>query len=144
MMIDFPPAIHTCVAEASQRYEIPHALLYSVIKVEGGKAGTISKNRNGTADLGWAQINTVWLPTLKKYGISKQDLLYDPCVNIGISAWILRKNYARYYNWVDAISAYNSGYKLKYGRKYARKVIVMWRKLNNKYKMKNYTYSMNP
>lgn len=130
--MDMPPhvpqeMVQECIAQASHHYGIPKPLIHAVLEVEGGSEGTVHRNNNGTEDLGWAQINTVWLPQLKKYGITRQKLLHDPCVNIGVSAWIMRQNYAQYQDWTSAIAAYNAGSRLKVGMPYARKVIRSWR-----------------
>lgn len=120
------PQVQACLARAHARYDAPVLLLRAILAVEGGRAGTESRNANGTQDLGWAQINTSWLPVLRKAGITKADLLYDPCVNIGVSAWILRLNFQQYGNWRQAIEAYNAGNELQLGRNYAQHVVSIW------------------
>lgn len=120
------PRIQACLQWAHARYDTPVLLLRAILAVEGGHAGVISRNVNGTQDLGWAQINTSWMPLLRRTGISRADLLYNPCVNIGVSAWLLRLNYQQYGNWFNAIEAYNAGNELWKGRAYAVKVDRLW------------------
>ena len=125
-----PPAgIQACISRAHARYDTPEFLLRAILAVEGGGAGIVSPNANGTADLGWAQINSTWLPTLKRVGITRASLLYDPCVNVGVSAWILRNNYMQYGNWFQAIEAYNAGNRLELGSGYATRVVAIWTQL---------------
>lgn len=119
-------AIAICIDQASEKYNVPVELVQSILEKEGGGKGVSVKNKNGTEDLGWAQINTVWLKELNKYGIGRYELLNNPCINIGVSSWILRGYYEEFGNWYDAISAYNAGYRLKHGRSYAKDVIAKW------------------
>jgi hypothetical protein len=56
---------------------------------QGGHVGQISWNRNGSYDIGPAQVNSTWLPTLEKAGITKAELLNNGCLNIAVGAWIL-------------------------------------------------------
>lgn len=123
------PRVQACIARAHARYDTPALLLRAILAVEGGGAGVASQNANGTQDLGWAQINTSWLPRLRETGITRADLLYDPCVNIGVSAWILRRNYQQYGNWFQAIEAYNAGNALALGHAYALRVVTLWTRM---------------
>ena len=99
----------TCWDEASNDYGIPVDVLKAIAKTESGfRANAVNKNANSTRDLGMMQINTKWIPTLSKFGISENDL-FDACTNVKVGAWILSKNSERLgWNW-DAIGAYNVG-----------------------------------
>lgn len=141
-MSDLPP-IQLCIDEAAYHYSIPAPLIQSILDIEAGGLGVVANNRNGTQDLGWAQINTVWLPELAEFDITRDDLLTDPCTNISVGAWILRKRYAKYQNWPDAIASYNAGFRLEYGREYAAKVIDRWHINQKTYKVTNKSISFN-
>ena len=67
----------------------------------------VNRNRDGTYDLGLMQINSRWFPTLRKYGISEQQLR-QPCFSIHVGAWIMAQNMLRFGNSWDAVGAYNS------------------------------------
>ncbi|MDI3258416.1 MAG: lytic transglycosylase domain-containing protein [Sinobacteraceae bacterium] len=118
-------ALPACIEQAAHRYEVPAALIRSVLDVEGGGYGVAARNRNGSEDLGWMQINTIWLPQLVQYGIDRRTLLTDPCINISVGAWILRFYALREGEWTRAIRAYNTGSGER-GQAYAYKVIVRW------------------
>lgn len=113
---------NACWEQAEKTYGVPAKLLVAIAKVETNfRPRTISKpNKNGSYDIGLMQINSYWLPTLSKYGISENDLL-QPCTNVMVGAWILSSNINRLgYNW-NAIGAYNA--KTNWKRdKYAKKV----------------------
>ena len=82
-----------CVGIAAQTYNIDSIVLRALQAQEGGKIGTISRNSNGSFDLGPMQINTVNLPEIKRAFpfLSWRHIVYDPCINIMVGAWFLRK-----------------------------------------------------
>lgn len=110
-----------CFERASMRYQIPANLLRAISHVESrGNPAARNENKNGSFDIGHMQINSSWLPTLAKYGITKAHLT-DACTNTYVGAWILADNISRLgYRW-EAIGAYNARNPTKAAR-YARKV----------------------
>jgi soluble lytic murein transglycosylase-like protein len=122
-----------CVAQASARYEVPELLLHGILMKEGGRMGQAVRNRNGTYDLGLAQINTSWVGHFARYGIRLEHLLYDTCTNLSASAYILKQNYNRLGgDWFKAIVAYNIGpnnwtaSRYAIGYRYAVDVVRWW------------------
>ncbi|WP_074710289.1 lytic transglycosylase domain-containing protein [Nitrosomonas eutropha] len=101
-------AYSSCFDQASRRYGIHPDLLRAISKVESnGNVRAINRNGNGSRDIGHMQINSSWLPTLKRYGITEQSL-FDPCTNTLVGAWVLARNFRELgYNW-NAIGAYNA------------------------------------
>lgn len=99
-----------CFGEASRDYGVPETLLRAIAKVESGNnPSAVGKNTNGSSDLGLMQINSSWLPTLSKWGITRNMLINDACMNIKVGAWVMANNIKRHgYNWT-AIGAYNVG-----------------------------------
>ena len=110
-LCSMPPAQgdENCWYSAANRYAVNPHLLYAIASKESSlNPLAIGKNENGTHDIGLMQINSVWLPKLKEFGIS-QDMLWDSCVNIHVGAWILAQAIQKLgYNW-DAIGAYHTG-----------------------------------
>ena len=80
-----------CVKLSADRYGMPAGIIQAILKVEGGRVGQAVPNKNGTEDLGPMQINTLWLPELASYGITRQQLQHDRCVNILVGTWILAR-----------------------------------------------------
>jgi hypothetical protein len=79
----------------SQFYHLPPRVLPSIQVVEAGQPGTVSRNFNGTADLGVMQVNTRWLPYLaRSWHMTPKDvasrLINDPCFNIVAAGAIMR------------------------------------------------------
>lgn len=101
-----------CWEEASTAYGIPSEVLKAIAKTESGfNNDARNTNSDGSTDIGMMQINSSWLPTLKKYDITRSDLATDPCLNLKVGAWILSNNIQKLgWNW-DAIGAYNVGCK---------------------------------
>ncbi len=84
-----------CMSLVASIYELPPRVLPSIQAVEGGRPGMVSRNRNGSEDLGVMQVNTVWLPALARYtGLAaaevRRRLIEVPCFNIAAAGAILR------------------------------------------------------
>ncbi len=120
VLIPFSAAA-ACFDEAASRYQIPSALLRSISRVESsGNPHALNRNADGSIDIGHMQINSRWLPSLARFGIT-QETLVDPCTNTMVGAWVLAQNIRRLgYSW-DAVGAYNASSPEK-RNKYARKV----------------------
>ncbi|WP_022846786.1 lytic transglycosylase domain-containing protein [Desulfurobacterium sp. TC5-1] len=114
-----------CFGKAAEYYGLPASLLVAIAEVESGlNPGAVRLNRNGSKDIGIMQINSSWIPVLKKYGIGEMDL-YDPCTNVFVGAWILKQCFVRYgWTW-KAVGCYHSGdpdRQLKYARKVYKQI----------------------
>ena len=99
---------HACWQEAAARYQVNSTLLQAIASTESAmNPRAVGRNRNGSRDVGLMQINSAWLPTLARYGITERDL-FDPCTSIHVGAWILAGNMSRLgYTW-EAVGAYNA------------------------------------
>lgn len=102
------PAVRKCVARAASAFGIHRLPLYLILDVEAGEVGQVSWNTNGTYDIGPAQINSWWLPTLAKAGITGTELRQDLCTNIMVSGWIYAQALQRTGSMVKAIALYHS------------------------------------
>jgi len=119
--VAYGQADNACFEQAAKRYRVPAQILKSISRIEsGGNPAAFHRNSNGSRDIGHMQINSAWLPTLAKYGIT-QDHLTNPCVNTHVGAWVLANNFRRLgYGW-NAVGAYNAKSPDK-AAAYARKV----------------------
>ncbi|KVH74130.1 lytic transglycosylase [Burkholderia ubonensis] len=109
-----------CLDDAAAFHHVNVSLMRGIAMVESGmKTNAVNTNTNGTTDIGLMQINSSWLPTLSREGISEQSL-YDPCTNAFVGAWILSQNIRQLGPTWNAIGAYNSASpdkRLAYARK---------------------------
>lgn len=110
----------TCINDAAIYYHVPATLILSVIKTENGRNGIAVKNKNGTYDLGVMQINTSWLPRLKKQGFTPEKIKSDPCTNVYVGTWILAQGIANGNGW-KGVGNYHS-YTPKFNERYQLKV----------------------
>lgn len=117
-----------CFAEAADRYDVSAPLLKAIARVESSLNPTAvsPQNSDGSHDIGVMQVNSSWLPRLgREYGITRDDLLKDACLNVSVGAWILAHNF-RLYGWDwRAIGAYNAGTaddREELRRRYAQRV----------------------
>lgn len=92
------------------KYSVNPYLLYAIATTESGlRPNIVSKpNSNGSYDIGLMQINSSWLPKLKRMGITEANLLNDSCTNLEVGAWILADNMQRHGNTWTAVGAYNA------------------------------------
>jgi len=113
------PAV-ACWEEVAAWYGINVHLLYAIAKTESNlNPGAMNRNKNGSYDIGLMQINSSWLPTLKKYGVEEKQLK-DPCVNLQVGAWILSQNMRNLGVTWEAVGAYNAknpALRVKYAKK---------------------------
>lgn len=86
-------------------------------------------NQNGSVDIGLFQINSSWLPKLKKQGITEQQL-YDGCVSAYVAAWILAHEINTHGLTWRAVGAYNS--PTEANRKiYASRIQALYTSISN-------------
>jgi soluble lytic murein transglycosylase-like protein len=99
----------TCFERAEAAYAVPQRLLRAVAQVESGLRDLPpSWNADGSYDIGIMRINSRWLPSLQRYGITRAAL-DDPCQNLIVGAWILAQNKQRLGPSWNAVGAYNVG-----------------------------------
>lgn len=116
-------AFSYCFEQAGTYYGVSPALLYAIAKVESNlNWRALNKNRNGTYDIGLMQINSRWLPILKRYGLYNKSSIWEPCYNTMVGAWVLRHCIDRYGNTWKAIDCYNKGSKARENSQYVWKV----------------------
>ncbi len=104
-----------CFNEAGEKYNISPLLLAAMAYTESSfnSKAINSANTNKSVDYGLMQINTFWLPHLKKMNISKEDLIDDACLNVHVGAWVLAQNFKQNgENW-QSVGAYNAGFRIK-------------------------------
>lgn len=107
-----PSAQAMCFDEAGQMYGVNADLLRGIAQVESSM-NPLAMNmehikRTGSYDIGLMQINSGWLKTLAKFGITEQQMKADPCLNLKVGAWILKSNMNKMgANW-NAVGAYNA------------------------------------
>lgn len=121
--------LNGCWDKAASTYKVDPWLLMAIAKVESGfNKRAFNKNTNKSIDLGMMQINTIWLPTLKKFGIESHNL-FEPCTSVFVGAWIVAQNIKHFGYNQDGIGAYNSPGNITLRRAYARKVYASYNEL---------------
>lgn len=93
--------------EAGHHFDINPKLLKAIAATESMyNPKAIHTNKNKTQDIGLMQINTVHLPELLQYKISKEDL-FNPKINIFIGALILKRCLVKHNASHKALNCYN-------------------------------------
>ncbi|WP_250480007.1 MULTISPECIES: lytic transglycosylase domain-containing protein [unclassified Caballeronia] len=97
-----------CFDQAAAYHRVNPLVLRAIAwKESSNRANTMHKNVNGSLDYGVMQINSIHLQELEKYEITAGSLL-EPCKNVYVAAWHLRRKMNRYGNTWGAIGAYHS------------------------------------
>lgn len=123
-----------CLTQAAKTYDLPPEILITIRTVEAGRSGQMSKNPNGTYDIGPMQINSHWLDKLaERYQttpeVIKDKLLHNDCFNIHIGAWVLRREIDEAGgNFWRGVAHYHSRSRL-YGYRYLYLVSTTARRL---------------
>ncbi len=126
-----------CLVQAAALQEVPPAVLLGLLRVEGGRVGMESPNRNGSFDLGPMQINDrVWVPTVARahfggdQNAARTALRDHGCYNMHIGAWIYRQALQRAGgNNAEAVGLYHSATpdkKAAYQSRFARAFMQMF------------------
>ena len=119
-------AFAACLFAAADVHRVPAAVLAIILQVESGSLGRVSRNSNGTVDIGPMQINEMWLPQLARHwhtGLASAYLaLRDSfCANIEAAAWILRQALDEangdFWTGVGFYHSHDPGYRTDYLRK---------------------------
>lgn len=120
-------AAAACLEEAAAKYGQPVGLLRAIAKVESEfNPRAVNRNTNGSEDIGLMQINSVHLPKLGAYGITRDGLL-DACTNSHVGAFFVADAVRRLgWNWT-AVGAFHSATG-RLRRRYAQKIWQAWHK----------------
>lgn len=117
-----------CLTEAAAMHRLPPAMLVVLLTVEGGTLGHVSRNTNGTVDIGPMQVNTVWVPRIAAHWNTAPASAYaalrdNLCANLEGGAWILRQamDEARGDFW-GGVGIYHS-HNPRYSGRYLRQVL---------------------
>ena len=108
-----------CFEAAAHAYQVDARLLRAIARTESSMtADAVNRAhsaRTQSIDIGLMQINSQWLPTLARFGITEASL-YSPCTNVSVGAWILKNLIVRHGETWNAVGAYNAACsKLKGG-----------------------------
>ncbi len=93
---------------------LPPRILPVIAHIEGGRAGLVQPDTNGTFDLGVMQVNTIWVGPIARRAhlppaVAEAKLVSDPCFNIAAAALILRVYLAETHGAIlPAIGDYHS------------------------------------
>ncbi|QUT18149.1 lytic transglycosylase domain-containing protein [Rahnella inusitata] len=100
-----------CFNKAGRDYGIDPLLLTAIsIKESRLRMDAINdRNRNKTEDVCGMQVNSSHYAALRKFDITRERLLKEPCTCIYTGAWVLAHNFRAYgKNW-DSVGMYNTG-----------------------------------
>lgn len=84
-----------CLTAAAGAHRLAPAILAVLLGMEGGTLGRVSRNTNGTVDIGPMQVNSTWVPQMAGRWNTTPEAAYaalrdNLCANLEGGAWILR------------------------------------------------------
>ncbi len=98
-----------CIVPASQHHGVNYHVLRAILVAESRlKSQTVTRNTNGSIDVGMAGTNSIHFKELSKFGIAPEHLL-DACISTYVAAWHLRKQIVAHGNTWEAVARYHSG-----------------------------------
>jgi soluble lytic murein transglycosylase-like protein len=121
-----------CIEAAASAYRLPSSVLVILLSVEGGSLGRVSRNSNGTADIGPMQVNQIWLPAVARHWHAEETESYAAlrdnfCANVEAGSWILRQAldeaHGDFWEGVGFYHSHDPGYKTDYLRKVLRQTL---------------------
>ncbi|MFS4588356.1 transglycosylase SLT domain-containing protein, partial [Neisseria gonorrhoeae] len=92
---DLPPFMQervTCSIAAAEKYHLPPHYLLAVAERENGRPGQQVRNTNGTYDVGAMQINTAYIRTLSRYGVTQSAVAQPGCYAYYLAAWRIKRH----------------------------------------------------
>jgi soluble lytic murein transglycosylase-like protein len=102
------PVSADCLDDAARFHRVNVALVRAIAQQESGmRSNAINTNNDGSEDIGLMQINSSWLPKLRRYGITRESL-FNGCVNAYVGTWILASNVKQFGATWKAVGAYNA------------------------------------
>jgi Transglycosylase SLT domain len=100
-----------CWQAVEAKYGITPQLMAGIAEVESAfrpqAVNTTHLAKTKSIDIGLAQINSRWLSTLSRFGITQKDL-FDACTNLHVGGWILSDLFRKHGNTWEAVGAYNA------------------------------------
>lgn len=82
----------SCCIDAAVEFNVPADILLAIAEIEGGRPGTLSRNKNGTVDIGPMQFNSVYLRDLEKHGVTPEMVNAEGCYPYRLAAWRIRQH----------------------------------------------------
>lgn len=119
--------IPLCDDAAALYYHVPAIILKAIGQEEAGWAGARVQDKNGTADHGLMQINSVWRAKLHQQGWRMHTVQWHDCASVFVGAWILRQDIQRAHNFWKGVAWYQSK-DMVYGYPFAKKVYEIAKK----------------
>lgn len=119
---------NACADHAAIFHRVHPDILKAILVVEsGGKPLTVNRNSNGTFDIGIAQINSIHLRDLARFGI-RAEHLFDECISAFVAAWHYARQIKIFGNTWKAVGAYHSrtpSHNTRYQRKVYQTLLTM-------------------
>ncbi|MFM0027502.1 lytic transglycosylase domain-containing protein [Paraburkholderia madseniana] len=102
------PAWADCLDDAARFHHVNVVIVRAIAQQESGmRANAINTNNDGSEDIGLMQVNSSWLPKLRRYGITRESL-FNGCVNAYVGTWIFASNVKQFGPTWKAVGAYNA------------------------------------
>jgi len=102
------PVTAQCIYAAAAEQRLPVEILVAILVAEGGRPGIVSRNKNGTVDLGPMQVNSIHVPSASSAQHKFSALKNDGCYNVRYGAYRLRAEIDRVDDFWIGVGNYHS------------------------------------
>ena len=82
----------SCAFDVGPKYGVPVNVVMAVAEVEGAKPNTVSRNRDGSVDVGRMQVNSVHFDQLAQHGITPGHLMEPGCYPVELATWMIARH----------------------------------------------------
>lgn len=97
-----------CIGPAAAYHTVNAQVLQSIIRIEShGNPRTVTRNKNGSIDVGLGGTNSVHFKELATFGVAPSSLL-DACISTYTTAWLLAKAVHKYGETWQGVASFHS------------------------------------
>ena len=109
LSIYYPIKYQEHIEAFSKEYDLDKYMVYSIIKNESDFDEKAESNRGAKGLMQIMPSTAEWIESVKKFGYSNENQLYDAELNIMMGCWYISNLIEEFHDTEKAVAAYNAG-----------------------------------